>query len=90
MTIRQKLSMGIGILMTLFLALGVISYFQIGQIDDNLTEIIRSKALGKRAVVLNQQYKDLDAELENAKDARKQVPISLLHFFLFRLDSSFH
>ena len=42
MTIRQKLNMGAGILMTLFLSLGVISYFQIGQIDDNLTEIIQT------------------------------------------------
>ncbi|UCC98511.1 MAG: HAMP domain-containing protein [Phycisphaerales bacterium] len=68
MTIRRKLSMGVGILLILFVALGVISYLQIGQIDDNLTKIIRGKDLGKRTVVLYRQYKALESDLAEKKD----------------------
>ncbi len=63
--------------MILFLALGVISYFQIGQIDENIDEIIQSRALGKRAVGLHQRYKELDSELEKAKDARNRLFVEL-------------
>ncbi len=70
MTIRKKLSMGIGVLMTLFLALGVISYFQIGQIDENLTEIIQGRTLGKQAVNLLRRYKTLDADWANELDTQ--------------------
>lgn len=70
MTIGKKLSVGIGVLMTLFLSLGVISYFQIGQIDRSLSEIIRGKTLGQRALLLHQRYKDLRAALAKVKDAR--------------------
>ena len=59
--------------MTLFLALGIISYFQIGQLDENLAEIIQGKALGKRAVNLHQRYKTLDAALANEKDAQNAL-----------------
>ncbi|MHC4679222.1 MAG: sensor histidine kinase [Planctomycetota bacterium] len=70
MTIRRKLSMGVGILLILFLALGVISYLQIGQIDDNLTKIIRGRDLGKRTVLLYRQYKALESDLAEKKDRR--------------------
>ena len=73
MTIRRKLSMGIGVLMTLFLALGIISYFQIGQIDESLTEIIQGKALGKRAVSLHRRRKTLDAALTKKKDSQNTL-----------------
>ncbi|MEA3226054.1 MAG: ATP-binding protein [Planctomycetota bacterium] len=73
MTIRKKLNMGIGVLMTLFLALGIISYFQIGQIDENLTEIIQGKALGKQAVSLHEQRKTLDAALTKKKDSQNTL-----------------
>jgi len=65
--------MGIGVLMTLFLALGVISYFQFGQIDENIGQIIQSKALGKRAVDLHERYKELDCALAKAKDVRNKL-----------------
>ncbi len=81
MTIRKKLSMGIGVLMTLFLVLGVISYFQIGQIDENLAEIIQGKALGKKAVNLHQRYKILDAALAKKKDARNTLFTSVSENF---------
>jgi len=68
MTIRRKLSAGIGILLTLFVALGVISYFQIGQIDENLTEIIHGKELGKRTALLYERYKILDDAAKGTKD----------------------
>ncbi|MFH1716038.1 MAG: MCP four helix bundle domain-containing protein [Planctomycetota bacterium] len=68
MTIRKKLSAGIGILLILFLALGVISYFQIGQIDENLTEIIQGKELGKRTALLYKQYETLDDAVKKTKD----------------------
>ena len=60
MTIRQKLSIGTGILLTLFLALGIITYFQIGQIDENLTEIIKGKELGQRVAFLYYRCKALE------------------------------
>ena len=62
MTIRKKLSMGIGVLMTLFLLLGVISCFQIAQIDELLGEdlevlssadIERAKGAGRKIVGTN-------------------------------------
>ena len=73
MTIRKKLGMGIGVLMTLFLVLGVISYFQIGQIDENLAEIMQGRALGKEAVGLHQRYRTLDAALAKKKDSHNAL-----------------
>ena len=73
MTIRRRLSMGIGVLMALFLVLGVISYFQIGQIDENLAEIMQGKALGKEAVNLHQRYRTLDAALAKKKDSHNAL-----------------
>ena len=73
MTIKRKLSTGICVLMTLFLLLGAISYFQIGQIDDNLEEIMQGKALGNKAVHLNQRYKTLDAVLAKEKDSHNAL-----------------
>lgn len=61
MTIKKKLSMGIGVLMILFLALGVISYLQIGQVDKRLSDVIRGRALARRADVLRQRYEALEA-----------------------------
>ncbi|MHC4626514.1 MAG: ATP-binding protein [Planctomycetota bacterium] len=73
MTIRRKLSTGISILMILFLLLGSISYFQIGQIDDNLEEIMQGKALGNKAVHLHRRYKTLDAALAEKKDSHNAL-----------------
>ncbi len=81
MTIRKKLNTGIGILLILFLALGVISYFQIGQIDDNLTEIINNKELGKRTALLYEQYKTLNDSVKNTADRQDGlVAASIKHF----------
>jgi len=73
MTIRKKLSMGIGILLILFLALGIISYFQIGQIDEALTQIIEGKASAKRAALLLQRYKTLDDTLMKKKELQNDL-----------------
>jgi len=73
MTIRKKLSTGIGIILILLLALGIVSYFQIGQIDENLTEIIQGKELGKRIAFLYQQYKTLDNTLTEKKVSQKSL-----------------
>ena len=68
MTIRRKLSLGIGILLVLFLALGIVSYFQIGQIDENLTEITQGKESGKRIGLLYRQQRMLDEALKSKKN----------------------
>jgi len=73
MTIRRKLSTGISVLMVLFLLLGAISYFQIGQIDDNLEEIMQGKALGNKAVHLHRRYRTLDAALAQKKDSHNAL-----------------
>ncbi len=70
MTIRKRLSFGIGILMVLFLALGIVSYFHIGKIDDNLSRIIQGRELGKRSVLLLQRYKALDETTTNKKNSQ--------------------
>ena len=62
--------MGIGILLILFLALGIISYFQIGQIDENLTEVIQGKDLGNRIALLYKRYQALDDALTKNKSSQ--------------------
>jgi signal transduction histidine kinase len=68
MTIRKKLSFGIGIILAFFLALGIVSYFHIGKIDDNLSRIMQGKELGMHSVILYQRYKSLDEETTNKKN----------------------
>jgi CHASE3 domain sensor protein len=68
MTIRKKLSLGIGILLTLFIALGTITYFQTGQIGQNLTEIIQGKETGKRVAFLYLQFKSLNRTVSSKRD----------------------
>ncbi|UCF15146.1 MAG: GHKL domain-containing protein [Phycisphaerales bacterium] len=53
--------MGIGVLMTLFLALGVISYFQIGQANEILESEIREREKAERA--LEELNRDLEASV---------------------------
>jgi hypothetical protein len=79
MTIRQRLGIGIGGLMTLFVALGVFSYLRTGQIGDGIEQIIQNKTLGKRAVVLHKRYRELDSEVEKRK-----------HFLLYPCDEYGH
>ena len=67
MTIKKRLSFGIAILLVLFLALGIVSYFHIGKIDDNLSRIMQGRELGKRSALLYQHYKALDEETINKK-----------------------
>lgn len=73
MTIRQKLSIGTGILLTLFLALGIITYFQIGQIDENLTEIIKGKELGQRFAFLYYRCKALEKTANKKRNNRDRL-----------------
>lgn len=68
MTIKKRLSFGIAILLVLFMALGVVLYFHIGKIDDNLTRIMQGRELGKRSALLYQQYKALDETITNKKN----------------------
>ena len=70
MTIRKRLSFGIAILLVLFLALGVVLYFHLGKIDDNLTRIMQGRELGKRSALLYQQYKTLDDTITNKKNSQ--------------------
>jgi len=81
MTIRKKISMGIGILLILFLALGTITSFQTGQIGENLAEIIQGKELGKQIAVLNQQYKALDETFTNKQDSQKALYAAIVKNF---------
>jgi len=81
MTIRKKLSMGIGILLILFLALGTITSFQTGQIGENLTEIIKGKELGKQIAVLHQQYKALDETFVNKQNNQKTLYAGVVRNF---------
>ena len=81
MTIRKKLSMGIGILLILFLALGTITSFQTGQIGENLTEIIKGKELGKQIAVLHQQYKALDDTFVNKQNNQKSLYAAIVKNF---------
>jgi signal transduction histidine kinase len=81
MTIRKKISMGIGILLILFLALGTITSFQTGQIGENLEEIIQGKELGKQIAVLNQQYKALDETFTNKQNSQKTLYAAIVKNF---------
>lgn len=81
MTIRKKLSMGIGILLILFLALGTITSFQTGQIGENLSEIIKGKELGKQIAVLHQQYKALDETFVNKQKNQKFLYVDIVKNF---------
>jgi signal transduction histidine kinase len=73
MTIRKRLSFGIGIILALFLALGIVSYFHIGKIDDNLTRIMKGRKLGKHGDSIYQQYKALDETITNKKNNQETL-----------------
>ena len=73
MTIRRKLSVGIAILLTLFAALGVVTYFQIGQLDENIAEKIQRKELGSRVALLYRQYMVLDEILRKNRENRNEL-----------------
>jgi signal transduction histidine kinase len=76
MTIRKKLSMGIGILLILFVALGTVTYFQTGQIGQNLTEIIQGKEAGKRVAFLYLQFKSLDRTVSSKRKNQNALYLS--------------
>lgn len=81
MTIRKKLSMGIGILLILFVALGIVTYFQIGQLDENLAEIIQGKELGRRVALNYRQYKKLDQTVTQKRDEQNSLLITTAENF---------